>query len=68
LTDLARACFYNALAFSIDLGGYIFVTKQYFLFWGSNYYSLRPDYPSKVFPDKRINYVLLMESLAADPR
>jgi hypothetical protein len=27
---------------------------------------LRPDYPAKIFADKRNNYVLLMESLAAD--
>jgi hypothetical protein len=27
---------------------------------------LRPDYPAKIFADKRNSYVLLMESLAAD--
>ncbi|HXB92765.1 MAG TPA: hypothetical protein VNU72_10760 [Puia sp.] len=29
---------------------------------------LRPDYPFKVFFDKRNNYVLLMETLATDSR
>ncbi|AHF17406.1 hypothetical protein NIASO_06920 [Niabella soli DSM 19437] len=27
---------------------------------------MRPDYPYKVFSDKRVNYVLLVESLAID--
>ena len=28
---------------------------------------MRPDYPFKIFKDKRINYILLMQTLAADP-
>ncbi len=27
---------------------------------------MRPDYPCKIFPDKRQEYFLLMESLAED--
>jgi hypothetical protein len=27
---------------------------------------MRPDYPSKIFGDKRSSYVLLMQSLAED--
>jgi hypothetical protein len=27
---------------------------------------MRPDYPHKIFTDKRFNYCLLMESLAMD--
>ena len=29
---------------------------------------MRPDYPYKVFNDKRVNYVLLIEALATDSR
>jgi len=29
---------------------------------------MRPDYPHKIFTDKRINYCLLIESLAIDHR
>jgi hypothetical protein len=29
---------------------------------------MRPDYPHKIFSDKRFNYILLMESLAMDPK
>jgi hypothetical protein len=27
---------------------------------------MRPDYPNKTFPDKRISYTLLIQSLAMD--
>ena len=27
---------------------------------------MHPDYPTKVFYDKRISYILMMQSLAAD--
>lgn len=27
---------------------------------------MRPDYPYKIFPDKRVNYSLLMQTLAVD--
>ncbi len=29
---------------------------------------MRPDYPYKIFTDKRVNYVLLVEALATDHR
>jgi hypothetical protein len=38
------------------------------VFCPSNHPFLRPDYPFKIFADKRNEYVLLMESLAADPQ
>lgn len=28
---------------------------------------MRPDYPSKIFYDQRVGYILLMQALAADP-
>jgi hypothetical protein len=28
---------------------------------------MRPDYPTKIFRDKRINYSMLMQSLSEDP-
>gem|GEM_PF-2888632 len=37
-----------------------------YLYYLQSFNLLRPDYPSKVFYDKRISYVLMMEALAAD--
>jgi len=50
--ESSGVCFYNALLF--------FRTKT------KLFNHLRPDYPSKFFPDKRNSYVLLLLALAAD--